>query len=60
MDDIMKIVKSLEESDLLIKVVSEAIKIELKKQKGEFLSIILGTVVASLLGNQLTGKGEWW
>ena len=60
MDDIMKIVKSLEESDLLTKVVSETIKIELKKQKDEFLSIILGTVVASLLGNQLTGKGEWW
>ena len=56
MDD-MKIVKSLEESDVLIKVVSETIKIELKKQQGEFLSIILGSVVASLLGNHLTGKG---
>ena len=56
-NDIMKIVKSLEESGFLIKGVSETIKNEAKKQKGRFLSMLLGTLGASLLGNQLTGKG---
>ena len=40
MNDIMKIVKSFEESGLLIKDVSETIKNEAKEQKGGFLSII--------------------
>ena len=57
MKDIMKIVKSLEESRLLIKGVFETIKNELKEQKGWFLGILLGTLGASLLGNILTGKG---
>ena len=57
MNDIMKIVKSLEESRLLIKGVFETIKNELKEQKGWFLGILLGTLGASLLGNILTGKG---
>ena len=52
----MKIVKSLEESGLLIKDVSETIKNEAKEQKAEFLSMLLGTFGASLLGNLLTGK----
>ena len=43
MNDIMKIVKSLEKFDLLIKEVSETIKNEAKQQKGGFLSILLGT-----------------
>ena len=43
MNDIMKIVKSLEESGLLIKGVSEAIKNEAKEQKGRFLEMFLGT-----------------
>ena len=47
----MKIVKSLEESDLLIKVVSETTKNEAKEQKGGFLGILLGTLGDSLLGN---------
>ena len=53
MSDIMKIVKSLEKSGLLTKDVSKAIKIEneAKEQKGWFLSMLLGTLVASLLGN---------
>ena len=42
-NDIMKIVKSFEESGLLIKGVSETIKIEAKEQKGRFLSMLLGT-----------------
>ena len=57
MNDIMKIINSLEESGLLIKGVSEAIKNEAKEQKGGFLGMILGTLGASLLGNLLTGKG---
>ena len=57
MNDIMKIVKSLEESGLLIKEVSETIKNEAKEQKGGFLGMLLGTSGVSLLGNLLTDKG---
>ena len=57
MNDIMKIVKSLEESGLLIKDVSETIKNKAKEQKGGFLGMLLGTLGASLSGNLLTGKG---
>ena len=53
-NDIMKRLKSLEESCLLIKGVSEIIKNEIKEQKEGFLSMLLG---ASLLGNLLTGNG---
>ena len=53
---IMKIVKSLEGSGLLIKGVSETIKNKSKAQKGGFLSILLGTLKANLLGKLLTGK----
>ena len=56
MNEIMKIVKSLEESALLIKDVSEAIKNEAKEQKVGFLGMLLDTLGASLLGNLLTGK----
>ena len=51
MNDIIKIVKSLEESGLLIKDISEIFKNEAKKQKGGFLGILLDTLGASLLGN---------
>ena len=57
MNDIMKIVKSLEESGFLINGVSQTIKSEAKEQKGGFLEIELGTLGASFLGNLLTGKG---
>ena len=57
MNDIMKIVKCLEESGLLLKGVSETIKNEAKEQKGGFLSMLLGTLGVSLLGNLLTVKG---
>ena len=57
MNDIMKIIKSLEDSGLLIKGVSETIKNEEKEQKGGFLSMLLGTLGASLLGKLSTGKG---
>ena len=55
--NIIKIVKSLEESGLLIKGVSDTIKNEAKEQKENFLGMLLGTLDASLLGNLLTGKG---
>ena len=50
-------VKSLEDSDLLLKGVTETVQNELKEQKGGFLSMLLGTLGASLLGSLLTGKG---
>ena len=61
MDDILKIVKSLENSGLLLKGVSEIIQHEAKEQRGGFLSMLLGTLGASLLGDilskGLSGKG---
>ena len=57
MNDIMKIVKSLEEFGLLIKGVSKTTQNEEKEQKGGFLGIWLGILAASLLGSALTGKG---
>ena len=57
MNDIMNIVKSLEESGLLITCVSETTKNEAKEQKGGFLRRLLGTLGASLLGNLSTSKG---
>ena len=57
MNNIMKIIKSLEETSLLIKDISETIQNEAKEQKGEFLSMLLVKLGASLLGNLLTGKG---
>ena len=55
MNDIMKIIKALENSGILLKGVSKTIKNETKEQKGGFLSMLLGTLGASLLGNLLTG-----
>ena len=57
MEDIMKVVKSLENSGLLIKDTNETIKNEAKKQKERFLRMLLGTLGASLLGNLLIGRG---
>ena len=44
MDDIMKIVQALEDSNILLKVVTKTIKNEAKERKGEFLSMLLGTL----------------
>ena len=55
MKDIMKIVKSLEESGLIIKGIGETIKNETKDQKG-FLPMLLGTLAASTLESALTGR----
>ena len=57
MEDIIKIVKSLEDPGLLLQEVSETIQNKAKKQKGGFLSMLLGTLGARLLGNLLTGRG---
>ena len=57
MKDIFKIVQSLEDSGILLKGVSETIKDEAKEQKGGFLSMLLGTLGASLLENILAGRG---
>ena len=57
MEDILKIVKSLEDSGILLKGVSETIKNEAKVQTRGFLSMLLGTLGAGLLGDMLFGKG---
>ena len=57
MNDIMKIVQALEDSNILLKGVTKTIKNETKEQKGGFLSMLLGTLGASLLGNMLAEKG---
>ena len=57
MNDIMKIVQALEDSNILLKGVTKTIKNETKEQKGEFVSMLLDTLGASLLGNLLAGKG---
>ena len=56
--DIIKIVKSLDDSGLLLEGVTETVQNEVKEQKGGFLSMLLGTLGTSLLGNLLTGKGR--
>ena len=56
MNDIMKIVQALEDSNILLKGVTKAIKNETKKQKGGFLSMLLGTLGANFLGNMLAEK----
>ena len=53
----MKIVQVPEDSNILLKGVTKTIKNETKEQKGGFLSMVLGTLGASLLGNLLPGKG---
>ena len=57
MDDVIKIVKSLEGSGVLLKGITESVQNKIKEQKGGFLSMFLGTLGACLLRNLLTGKG---
>ena len=61
MDDNLKIVKSIEDSGVSLKSFSETIQNEAKEQRGGFLSMLLGTLGASLLGDilkkNLSGKG---
>ena len=57
MNDLMKIIQALENSNILRKGVTKTIKNERKEQKGGFLSMLLGILEASVLQNLLTGKG---
>ena len=57
MEDIIKIVKSLEDFGLLFKGVTETVQNEVKEQKTGFLRMLLSTLGASLLGNILKGRG---
>ena len=56
MNDIMIIIEALENSGILLKGVSKTIENETKEQRRGFLSMLLGTLGASLLGNILTGR----
>ena len=58
-EDIIKIVKSLEDSGLLLKGVTETVQNEVKEQKEGFLIMLLGTLGARVLGNLLTGEGRY-
>ena len=57
MQGLSKIVKSLEDSGFLSDGITETVKNEVKEQKGGFLSMLLGTLGGSLLGNMLAGRG---
>ena len=57
MNDIMKIVQALEDSNILLKGVINTIRNGTEEQKGGFLSMLLGNLGAILLGNMLAGKG---
>ena len=57
MNDLMKIIQALENSNILRKGVTKTIKNERKEQKGGFLSMLLGILEASVLQNLSTGKG---
>ena len=60
MNDILKIVQALEDSNILLKGITKTIENETKEQRGGFLGMLLGILGASLLGNMLTGKGIVW
>ena len=57
MEDLIKIVKSLEDSGLLLKGITGTVQNGVKEQNGGFLSMLLGTLDASLLGNFLIRRG---
>ena len=57
LNDIMQIIQALEDSGILLKDVTRSVATQTKEQKGGFLSMLLGTLGASLLGNLLSGKG---
>ena len=57
MEDIIKIAKSLEDSRLLLKGVTETVQNEVQEQKEGFISMLLGTLGVNLLQNILSGKG---
>ena len=55
MNDIIKIIEALENSGILLKGVTTTIENETKEQREGFLSMLLGTLGASLLRNLLPG-----
>ena len=57
MNDIIKIMEAIENSGILLNGVTKTTENETKEQRGGFLSMLIGTLGASLLGNLLTGKG---
>ena len=57
MNDIMKVVQAIEDSSILLREVTKTIKNETKEEKGGFLSMLFGTLGASLLWNMLAEKG---
>ena len=57
MNEIMNIVKTLEDSGILLKDITKTIENETKEQKGRFLGMLLSILGGSLLGNMLAGKG---
>ena len=57
LNDLLEVIKSLEKIGILLNGITETIKDEVKEQKGGLLSMLLGTLGASLLGNMLAGKG---
>ena len=57
MNDIMKIIQGLDDSNIILKGITKTIENETKKEKGEFLGMLLGTLGDSLLGNMVAGKG---
>ena len=57
MNDILKITKALEDSNILLKGITKTIKNETKGQTGGFLSMLLGILASTLLGSMLSGKG---
>ena len=57
MNNIMKIIQAIEDSNILLKGATKTTKNETKEQKRGVLSMLLGTLGASLLGNVLTGRG---
>ena len=57
MNDIMKMINSLNDAGLLIQGVSKTIENEAKEQNGGFLDMLIGTLGTTLLGNLVTGKG---
>ena len=54
--DTIEVIKSLEDSGLLLKGVTKTVQNKVKEQKGGFISMLLETLGVSLLGNFLTGK----
>ena len=56
LNDIMKIIQALEDSNIVLKEISKTTKNDIKEQNGNGLGMILGTLGASLLGNLLSGK----